>query len=293
MNKITIFTPTYNREKLLTKTYQSLVEQTDKRFIWLIVDDGSTDDTENLVKKWIEERVINIKYYKKENGGKHTAYNLAIDKVETEYVLIALDSDDILVEDGVEFLNKELNNIKEEQCGIVCLHSNNKKSIDNTCRKYDIEKLNGKSMKLALENNLFMAESVFLLKTEYIKKYKYPVIEGENFFTEAYIYYQMDKEIIWTDKILKIGTYLDDGLTKNTINLFIKNPNSWMIYNEMRMKNNKSFIKRVKYAIYYIAFALLSKNSIWKGKNNKLMLIILFPVGYLGKLYLLKKGIKK
>lgn len=77
MKTLTIFTPTYNRGYILGNAYESLKKQTNKDFIWLIVDDGSTDNTEDIVEKWIEENTIEIRYIKKENGGKHTAYNVA------------------------------------------------------------------------------------------------------------------------------------------------------------------------------------------------------------------------
>ena len=68
MKTLTIFTPTYNRGDILGNAYKSLKKQTNQDFIWLIVDDGSTDKTEDIVEKWIEENTIEIRYIKKENG---------------------------------------------------------------------------------------------------------------------------------------------------------------------------------------------------------------------------------
>ena len=102
---ITILTPTYNRAYTLKNAYDSLVRQTNKNFEWVIVDDGSTDDTKDLVNDFIKEGNIQIKYFLKKNGGKHTALNYGIKRINTKYVLI-LDSDDYLKDDCVELVLK-------------------------------------------------------------------------------------------------------------------------------------------------------------------------------------------
>ena len=103
---ITVFTPTYNRAKTLSRVYESLLNQTNKDFVWLIIDDGSTDNTKELVAKWIEENKLSIKYHYKENGGKHTAMKMAYELTQTKY-LLAIDSDDELTADAVNvFLNE-------------------------------------------------------------------------------------------------------------------------------------------------------------------------------------------
>lgn len=103
---ITVFTPTYNRAKTLSRVYESLLNQTNKDFVWLIIDDGSTDNTKELVAKWIEENKLSIEYHYKENGGKHTAMKMAYELTQTKY-LLAIDSDDELTADAVNvFLNE-------------------------------------------------------------------------------------------------------------------------------------------------------------------------------------------
>lgn len=101
MVEFTVYTPTYNRAHTLPRVYDCLRNQSYKDFIWLIVDDGSTDNTKELVDTWIKEAILEIKYLYKQNGGKHTAMELAHMNVNTKYV-IGLDSDDILVYDAIE-----------------------------------------------------------------------------------------------------------------------------------------------------------------------------------------------
>ena len=103
---ITVLTPTYNRAKTLPRVYKSLLAQTVKNFVWLIIDDGSTDNTKELVEKWIAENKLSIEYHYKENGGKHTAMKMAYELTQTKY-LLAIDSDDELTADAVNvFLNE-------------------------------------------------------------------------------------------------------------------------------------------------------------------------------------------
>lgn len=103
--KFTIFTPTYNREKLLKKLYESLKKQTYKDFEWIIVDDGSTDNTKEVVDKFLNEKILDIKYFYKANGGKQRAYNFGVEKAKGE-LFICLDSDDEYVENGLEIILK-------------------------------------------------------------------------------------------------------------------------------------------------------------------------------------------
>jgi len=99
--RITVFTPTYNRAYILNRLYESLKKQSSKSFLWLIIDDGSTDNTEELVNAWIRENIIEIRYYKQENGGKQRAHNKAVELCDTE-LFICVDSDDYLTENAIE-----------------------------------------------------------------------------------------------------------------------------------------------------------------------------------------------
>lgn len=288
MKKITIFTPTYNRGYILENAYNSLLNQTSKNFVWLIIDDGSNDDTEMIVSKWINENKIDIRYYKKKNAGKAAAYNYALNLIDTEYFLFSLDSDDVLVSDGIEYLEDKIKNIKNE-IGVVALNnvSNQSKKLINI---YNSNNLIGKSYSYALSNDLIKTETVILLNTNYAKKFTFPVKDTEKFFTEAYIFYQMDLPMIWSEKILEHATYLDDGLSKNTAKLFVKSPYSWFLYNRLRVEKNKKLIKKIKYTIYMVSFGLLAKQDIISNSKYKLLTIILFPFGILGKNYLIYKS---
>lgn len=111
--KFTVITPTYNRAHTLLRVYNSLLAQTYSEFIWLIVDDGSTDDTKYLVNQWMKDGRIFIRYIQKSNGGKHTAIKLAHEKAFTKYI-VEIDSDDELTPDALEVFNEAWNKINME-----------------------------------------------------------------------------------------------------------------------------------------------------------------------------------
>lgn len=290
MELLTIFTPTWNREKKLKDTYDSLKKQNNKNFIWLIVDDGSSDNTEEEVKIWQKESDFRIIYKKKKNGGKHTAYNYALQFLETKYVYLSLDSDDTMyADDSVDKIIHELRGLKNE-VGLITLCTNSKDNKNDFLKKYEIEKLYNKSLSYAYANNLFKAEGRMILRSDYVKKFKYPEIQGEYFFTEAYTYYQMDGIVKWTDILTCYSEYLADGYTASIVKLFVKNPVAWYMYNEIRAKKTNDFLCRLKYYVYYVSFALLSKKQIFKKELNYLLIVFVFPISLLGVFYLKAKG---
>jgi glycosyltransferase involved in cell wall biosynthesis len=110
----TVFTPTYNRAGTLPRLYKSLINQSFKDYLWLIIDDGSTDNTNEIVSEWIKENKIKIKYQYKINGGKHTAMKLAFELIDTKY-LIEIDSDDELTPDTIEVFRDEWTKIEKNE----------------------------------------------------------------------------------------------------------------------------------------------------------------------------------
>ena len=128
--EISIFTPTYNRAGILKACYDSLLKQTSKNFVWIIVDDGSTDETEALIKEWQKGDSISILYLKQGNSGKHVAHNNAVKVCTTPYILI-LDSDDTLTPDCIETLYRYLPKLSSD--GISGIIGNRYKNTDGKC----------------------------------------------------------------------------------------------------------------------------------------------------------------
>ena len=286
MNSLTIFTPTFNRKHTLINTYKSLLNQTNKNFVWLIVDDGSIDGTNLLVDQWKKDNFISIMYILKENGGKHTAYNTAIDICNTEYFFMSLDSDDMLKEDAVEFIYSILE--KNPNCdGMATPWENINENVSQ--KKLNLSKLKNYSISDAYKKNMVDVELSYILKTDKLKKFKFPVLKNEKFFTEAFLYYQMDFNIIWTNKYTKYGCYLDEGYSSDK-KIFKKYPGSWYYYNKLRAKYNKSLILKIKYIVYMISFGrMFGEKKIIKNSPYKFLTILLYPFGVLGQIYLNKE----
>lgn len=184
--QLTIFTPTYNREKYLTILYNSLKEQSNKSFQWVVVDDGSSDGTDKLIEKFKQEKKINIEYYKQVNSGKHIAHNKGVELCNTE-LFFCVDSDDYLPINSVEYILSTWNNSRErdKSVGIVALkgYSNGNIMGNNMPKKIkkstlsDLYNIYGKKGEMAL-----------IFNTKYLKENLFPVFRGEKFLSEEVLY---------------------------------------------------------------------------------------------------------
>lgn len=171
---LTICTPTYNREYLLHDLYKSLCNQTVNDFEWIIIDDGSTDDTEKTVNKWITVRNdFPIIYIKKENGGKHTAVNIGIEEAKGDYFII-VDSDDYLNEDAVEIIHREFEKLPEAKYAGIGFNRifENGDIVGKTFSGIYVDASNLERSKYAIEGD--KAEVFF---TKVIKKYRSSIVK--------------------------------------------------------------------------------------------------------------------
>ena len=184
MIKYTIFTATYNRALLLSKLYNSLLNQTYKNFEWIIVDDGSTDGTKNTINKFIKDKKINIKYYFQENAGKHRAINKGIDLAVGKYFFI-VDSDDYLPNDSLEIYEKYILKIDDDEyAGLVGLKAYNlNKIIGKTFNGKELDILNYERKKYGI-----FGDKAEIYKTEILKKFKFPEYKNEKFLNEAIVW---------------------------------------------------------------------------------------------------------
>lgn len=254
--KITVFTPTYNRGYTIEKLYRSLQQQTFTDFEWLVIDDGSTDSTEELFKEWFNENnPFVIRYYKVENGGKHRAINKATDLAKGELFFI-VDSDDYLVKDALESIinwEQTLEN-SESFCGIS--GNRGKSRSDYIGTTFDGEYIDATS----LERNKFniTGDKAEVFYTKILKKYKFDEIEGEKFITEATVWDRMAYDgykIRWFNKTIYICDYLEDGLTKNMKEIFSNNPKGTAVYIKQQIKYYKCNLKgRFSYYHLYYEF---------------------------------------
>lgn len=277
MEKITIFTPTYNRAYILYKLYNSLKQQNNKEFIWMIVDDGSTDNTREIVEIWKNENIIPIEYYYKDNGGKQRAINYGLSKCYTE-LFCCVDSDDYLVENAIDkILNFWIKNQSTNISGIVSLRGKN--NFEPLGTKMPQNKLVTKFNDLYEKYN-FKGDTNLIYRTEILKKHPYPVAEGEKFISESYAYLEIDDDynIILMDEITVICEYLEDGYTKNVYKLLKNNPKGYMKSKIQTAKHNKKIINKYLETIkYYSACKCLKYNGISKAPSKLLYIAAIIP----------------
>lgn len=281
--ELTVITPTYNRGYILNDCYRSLKEQTNMRFIWTIIDDGSTDNTEELVQQWKEEELLEVRYYKKDNGGKASALNYAFDVLDTKY-WVCLDSDDTFSYNAIEMALERLSKIENDTryCGILALRTK-KNGIPVGGKRIPEE---------VKEATLFELATKYKLKTEYIefyttnitKAYRFPIIPGEKFISPAYLSHELNKEykFIVDHNTYCYCEYLADGLTKNKLEIIKKNPVGYTLIIKQGFEKSEGFFNKSKRCIKYISGSMLSGDENFiKNSPHKLMTTLYYPVGWL------------
>ena len=294
MNKplITIFTPTYNRKHLLPVLYKSLCNQKNKNFTWLIIDDGSADGTDALVKEWQKENLIEIKYFYKENGGMHTAHNAAYRFIETE-LNMCIDSDDSISEDAVERIENFWNSFerKNEVAGIMALDFDiNRKEIIGSGLPETGTVINCENLKKKYKN---YGDKKFIYKTEAINSVpEYPEFEGEKIVPLSYKYWLIDRKlpIVILNEIICLVDYQHDGSTSTIKKQYFKSPKGFLAAKKEQMIYPRIFNSRVKSAIHYVFFSKLSGEKHYiKNSPKKLLTIAAVPAGILYYKKMLKK----
>ncbi|CVI73607.1 Hyaluronan synthase [Clostridiales bacterium CHKCI001] len=271
----TIFTPAYNRADKLRNLYNSLKGQPSKEYEWLIIDDGSIDETENVVSEFIISSSIHIRYVKKKNGGKHTAHNLAVDLAQGRWFL-CLDSDDYLSEKAVDILIETIKKCEPSE-GIIAykcdqknkLLSNEFPTVNMISNTYNLEKKYG-----------CKGEFVLIYPTKLLQQNKFPVFEGEKFLTESILYDRLKCPMRLLPEIIEVCEYQVDGLSNNLNKIMKNNPAGYCLYFMQRIDMQESTKKQIITMGKYICFGIFAgKNkSAYTGKHKNLIKLC-YPVG--------------
>lgn len=288
---LTIFTPTFNRAYTLHKCYESLIRQTSKNFLWLIIDDGSTDNTKELVDSWIDENIIEIKYHYQNNQGMHGAHNTAYELMDTE-LNVCIDSDDYMPDDAVEKINNNWIKIRENNkiSGMAGLDSYENGEIIGS--KFPSE-LKQSSLFNFYYNLKISGDKKLVYRTELIKKNPYPIFEGEKYVGLAYKYYKLDEkyELALMNEVLCIVEYMEDGSSKNMFTQYIRSPKGWCFYRVENLKLSNTSIKfKFKQCIHYVSSSIMAKNKRFVNESpNKLLTILAIPFGITLYFYIKRK----
>lgn len=275
MISLTIITPAYNRSQTLPTLYKSLCSQTVQDFQWLIIDDGSTDGTENLVNQF-EGHEFKLDYYKKINGGKHTALNYAHSYIDSELCCI-VDSDDWLLPDAVSTI---LETKKEYET------KNNIKLFTFLRGRSENDPIN-KSFpdKPVISNHIDFringqrgGDCFEVLYTDVLKEFPFPEHEGERFLGEGYLWNNAGfrYDTVYVPKVIYICEYLEGGLTKSGRLLRLKCPlggmdncNSFFETLNGRSCNSKILRKESMLFVCYGKFAGYRYKKIIESAKDK------------------------
>lgn len=292
MNKplLSIVTPTYNRAHLLGRCYESLLNQTSFDFEWVIVDDGSTDNTEEVVEAFSTDR-FPIAYVKKDNGGKHTALNASHEYISGEYVLI-LDSDDFLTDTAVDKVIAGWNKFSEnDEIGIVTFLKGTAENSPS-CMASD-ENVPVDIMRYK-RTCIHSSDCCEVIRTELFKKYPFPIFEGEKFVSEGALWNRVSftHKCVYINKVIYIADYLDGGLTKSGKRMRIRNPYGGMYTANLNMNRKNFFKKRIKNGLLYTCYGFFAKLKPKKMADNcdsKALMWLCLPFGWALHKYWTKK----
>ena len=260
--KLTIFTPTYNRAFKLPELYESIltaaknVEQDEIE--WLIVDDGSTDNTAENVKSLIDCNELGIRYFFKGNGGKHTAFNYAIDKCDGD-LFVCIDDDDKPTPNSLSDIFAIAKRFAKQSVGAIVGRVVNTEGVPlgRTCFK---DTLISNTIEIRDKYHFWGEPEVYYVK--YLKKYRFDVFGDEKFLTEAYLFDEMSQvyPFVYTNTVMMVKEFLPGGLTDNATKIRISSPQGTVRYYDLRFKRSKGFFPKMKAAINRRRFNYWNKN---------------------------------
>ncbi|MDV5172118.1 glycosyltransferase family A protein [Photobacterium rosenbergii] len=291
-----IVTPTYNRAHLLTRLYESICAQKYINIEWIIVDDGSQDNTKEVIDAIMSNHTgFPIKYFYKDNGGKHTALNTGFSKSTNEMLLI-LDSDDELTANTLSRVSELWFDLKDNAsiAGIIGL-----------CRDAETNDLIGtkfpkENMFSTITKNMFYfnrrGDTCDFIRTEYIKEYRFPELEGQRFIPESIVTYDLDKQYqyLCVNEVFEVKEYQKEGITKNFTRLAINNANGYFLRFEHLMHNcflNQMSTKgKITVSANYYRYLWHSENafSLKKLLDNKINPFLILSGVVIGSVYYLK-----
>lgn len=278
---LTVFTPTYNRMRTLPRTYRSLLDQDCKDFIWLIVDDGSTDGTAELVEEWQkEDNGFEIRYVYKENGGMHTAHNTAYENIDTE-LNVCIDSDDTLAIGAVRKILEKWEQVRDKgYAGIIGLDAD-----------MNTGEIIGSGFSSGLTETTVvgyyaaggMGDKKLVYRTEIINRYPpYPVFEGEKYVALAYKYRLVDQDykMAVLDEVLCNVEYQSNGSSGTMWKQYLRNPRGFAFWRKVCMRYPASTKRLMMDCVHYVSSCILAhERSFINQSPKKMMTLLAMPCG--------------
>ena len=265
---ITIFTATFNREQLIVRLFNSLDKQSNKNFEWLIVDDGSDDNTEKTIKSLAEETTyFKISYFKQPNQGKHIAINKGLEKAKGRYFFI-VDSDDRLPENAIDIISKKIKKIDDNSkvAGVV-----------GKAHYFDGSPLGASNIRKDVVCSIFdyrykynqVGDYENVIKTKIFRKFPFPQYMDEKFVAESIVWNRIGQQYNWyffKENVYECE-YQEDGLSSKTIQLRRKYPiGALNLYAEQAEINKISIKYKIRAYINYWRFYFSKKFNFYERK---------------------------
>lgn len=291
---LTIFTPAYNRGHTLPRTYKSLTAQSCKAFIWLIVDDGSTDNTAELVRQWQQEDSgFQIQYIYKSNGGMHTAHNVAYENIHTE-LNMCIDSDDCLAQGAVEKIYRKWETVRDKgYAGMIGLDAG-----------FDGKIIGRGFPKDMMETTLTgyyaaggRGDKKLVYRTDVIKKYPpYPVFPGEKYVALAYKYRLIDQSytLAVLNEVLCNVEYQADGSSAAMWKQYLESPRGFVFWRKICMQYPMSGRRLWIDCVHYVSESIIAGDFHFiKHSPRKVMTVLALPLGLALSVYTRHRGNKQ
>ena len=291
MVPITVFTPAYNRADLLGRCFESMKRQTRKDFIWMIIDDGSKDNTREVVESWLREPLdFELQYFYKENGGLHTAYNEAIARIETE-LCVCIDSDDFMPDDAIEkILAFWEEHGSDEYAGIVGLDFDLDGQVigDPLPDQKTVNLIDLHTGKYPIVNG----DRTNVVRTELYRKFApMKVFPGEKNFNPHYMHLQISREydFLVLNENLRFVDYQPQGMTNSMLWQYRNSPNSFAEIRKLYLSFPNSPLKyRVRHSVHLASSCFLAGNGLRSVKESprKGLALLALPFGWVLSVYI-------
>ena len=286
---VTVFTPTYNRANTLSPLFHSLEKQSCKSFEWVIVDDGSIDNTEMLCRNWEALSSFPVRYFKQPNGGKHRAVNYGVQLAKGNLFFI-VDSDDILPANSIECILVHYKDVcNNPSIGGVCgLKASYNGELVSKGSNFDIVDCSSIEIRTKYHMTGDMAE---VIRTDVMKEFPFPEFDGERFCPEALLFNRIAQKyrLRYFSEVIYLCEYRRDGLTSSIDTIRMKSPRaSSLCYYEF-FKCDIPFVLKIRYAInYWRFFYCINENPVIQRNNTDYNLgwgQVLKPVGFIYHLF--------
>lgn len=293
MATLTVFTPAYNRAHTLPRTYESLLAQRCKDFVWLIVDDGSKDNTGELVRSWQEQdNGFEIRYIYKENGGMHTAHNTAYEIIDTE-LNTCIDSDDCLAPGAVEKILRKWEQVRDRgYAGIIALDSD----MDGNIIGQGFPEEMTETTLVGYYAAGGSGDKKLIYRTDVINSYPpYPVFEGERYVALAYKYRLIDQDykLAVLNEVVCNVDYQPDGHSTAMFREYVRSPRGFVLWRKTCMQYPESPKRLVVDCIHYVAESILAgEKHFIRESPKKLLTLAVTPVGIALAGYVRRKNAK-